>query len=132
MRRLWVLILIRTPFAWTPRPAPPAARPAGRPIARYFEQLLSWESGAPTESAPVQGPSEPSRTAALGAEPLPSDRPVAPVEDAAPAVIVPIESLAPHVVEIGSLAPQVVDIAALAPSPEEGPEGFSGWLRRLS
>jgi hypothetical protein len=61
------------------------------------------------------------------------------VVDAAPAVIVSIESLAPTVVDIGALAPDAVDIAALAPdAPDaetkparETSDDFSHWLQRL-
>lgn len=103
---------IRTPFAWTPRRAQPPASPAGRPIAQYFQQLLSWQPGTP---AVTEAEASPVDVEQVAPEPT-----VASVGDAAPAVIVPIESLAPHVVDIGSLAPAT-----------DGEDDFSSWLHRL-
>lgn len=139
------------------QPGRPAPTGASRPVREYFQALLGWEPGAapaaqpvvliaslvpdstarivpiaslapdPVEETPRAAAPSPAGAAGNWAEPAPTADSALPV-DSGPAMVVPIESLAPAVVDVATLAP---DEPSDTPAAGTGQDDFGSWLERL-
>jgi hypothetical protein len=118
-----------------PEAEPPPSGPAGVEAvqAAAVDAVTAVETAAAQAVTAVQAAAIDAVTAvgaaaveAAAAPPAPAAVPHA----AVPIEAVPIESLAPTIVDIAALAPHVVDIATLAPERPAG-TGPSGWMDPL-
>jgi hypothetical protein len=121
---------VSTPFAWSE--AEPDTKPdeeAGRPVAEYLNDLLTWQPAEPVAEEQSQSVDDAISISALAPDSSSRQEEVA-IERLHEHEIVPIASLAP------GAEPGVVPIESLAPSsPEEGgterTAQFQDWMRRL-